>query len=227
VLRLNPEEISRILATANEAGIGIVPQAGNTGLVGGQIPSLSGTEIVLSVSRLNRVRKIDAGAMVVEAGLTLTEAQAIAERAGRLFPLSLPSEGSCQIGGALATNAGGVGVLAYGSARNLALGLEVLCRRADMGRSQSLKKDNSGQIWRPVHRLEGTSASSRRRPCCSQPAESDVVGFRHASALALFRLAEERRMRAPASASRPPSTSSCVTSPMRGCRSSGRPPGTC
>ena len=107
------EEVSRILALANEHGIGVVPQAGNTGLVGGQIPSMRGDEIVLSVSRLKSIRSIDAdgGTMIVDAGVTLSEAQTVAEKAGRMFPLSLASEGSAQIGGVLATNAGGTAVL--------------------------------------------------------------------------------------------------------------------
>ncbi|MDP4360627.1 FAD-binding protein, partial [Escherichia coli] len=89
--------------------IPVVPQAGNTGLVGGQMPMRG--EILLSVSRLKRVRAVDAAGftMTVEAGLTLAEAQAAADDAGRLFPLSLPSQGTCQIGGNLGTNAGGVG----------------------------------------------------------------------------------------------------------------------
>ncbi len=106
-------EVAQILAVAHEAGIGIVPQGGNTGLVGGQTPSPDGRQVVLALSRLTSVREVDAagGTMIVEAGVTLAEAKAAAERADRLFPLSLPSEGSCQIGGVLATNAGGVGVL--------------------------------------------------------------------------------------------------------------------
>ena len=101
-------EVARILGVANEAGIGVVPQGGNTGLVGGQIPSANGTEVVLSLARLTRVRAVDETAMIVEAGVTLTDAQLAAERAGRLFPLSLPSEGSHEIGG-VATNAAAPG----------------------------------------------------------------------------------------------------------------------
>ena len=193
------EEIARILATANEARVGIVPQAGNTGLVGGQIPSLSGAEIVLSVSRLNRVREIDASAMVVEAGLTLTEAQGHADRAGRLFPLSLPSEGSCQIGGALATNAGGVGVLAYGSARNLALGLEVVTASGEVWNGlKTLKKDNTGYDLRDLFiGSEGTlgiitAAALKLFPKPKEKATALVGLPNAASALALFRLTEER-----------------------------------
>src|SRR5690554_819181 len=141
------EEVSRILALANEARVGVVPQAGNTGLVGGQIPFETGNEIVVSVSRLKRIREINPAAyvMTVEAGLTLAECRAAAERVDRLFPLSLPSEGSCQIGGNLATNAGGVGVLAYGNARQLVLGLEVVLADGRIVPGlKALKKDNTG-----------------------------------------------------------------------------------
>jgi FAD/FMN-containing dehydrogenase len=144
-------EVARVLAVANEAGIGVVPQGGNTGLVGGQIPSANGTEVVLSLARLTRVRAVDETAMVLEAGVTLLDAQLAAERAGRLFPLSLPSEGSCEIGGVLATNAGGVGVLAYGNARALALGLEVVLADGQIWDGlRTLKKDNTGYDLRDL-----------------------------------------------------------------------------
>jgi FAD/FMN-containing dehydrogenase len=139
------QEVSKILALANGQSIPVVPQAGNTGLVGGQIP-IQG-EIVLSVARLNRVRAIDAAGftMTVEAGLTLAEVHAAADEVNRLFPLSLPSEGSCRIGGNLATNAGGVAVLAYGNARQLVLGLEVVLADGRVWNGLSaLKKDNTG-----------------------------------------------------------------------------------
>jgi FAD/FMN-containing dehydrogenase len=140
-------EVARILGLAHEAGVGVVPQAGNTGLVGGQIPYETGREIVLSVARMKRVRHVDPAGlgMTIEAGLTLAEAQEAARKAGRLLPLSLPSEGSCQIGGALATNAGGLAVLAYGSARSLVLGLEVVLADGRVWDGlRSLKKDNTG-----------------------------------------------------------------------------------
>lgn len=141
------DEVSRILALANAACVGIVPQAGNTGLVGGQIPSDDGREIVLSTARLTRIREVDAAtsSMTVEAGVTLANARAAAERADRLFPLSLPSEGSCCIGGNLATNAGGIGVLAYGSARALTLGVEAVLAGGRVWNGLSaLHKDNTG-----------------------------------------------------------------------------------
>ncbi len=147
------EEVSKILALANAENVGIVPQAGNTGLVGGQIPSASGNEIVLSVSRLKKIRNVDAAGctFVLEAGVTLAEAQQIAEKAGRLFPLSLASEGSCQIGGVLGANAGGTAVLAYGNARNLALGLEVVLANGEIWNGlKTLKKDNTGYDLRDL-----------------------------------------------------------------------------
>ena len=103
------EQVSSILKLANETRTAIVPQGGNTGLVGGQIPFETGHEVVVALERLNRVRNIDlaSNCMTVEAGLVLALAQQVAANAGRLFPLSLASEGSCQIGGVLATNAGG------------------------------------------------------------------------------------------------------------------------
>ena len=140
-------EVAAILKRANETRTAIVPQGGNTGLVGGQIPFESGHEVVVSLSRMTHVRDIDldGNTMTVEAGLVLANAQAVAASAGRLFPLSLASEGSCQIGGVLATNAGGMAVLAYGSARDLALGLEVVLADGSVWNGlKRLRKDNSG-----------------------------------------------------------------------------------
>jgi len=140
------DEVARILAIAHEAGIAVVPQSGNTGLVGGQTP-VDGTAILVSLARLDRIRSIDAagGTMTVEAGVTLANVQAAAADADRLFPLSLPSEGTCKIGGNLATNAGGTGVLAYGNARNLVLGVEVVLADGRIWNGlRALKKDNAG-----------------------------------------------------------------------------------
>ncbi|HEY8699187.1 MAG TPA: FAD-binding oxidoreductase [Rhizomicrobium sp.] len=138
-------EVSRILAICHETRTPIVPQGGNTGLVGGQIP-LNG-EILLSLTRMNRIHSLDAAGMTVvaEAGVVLAELQRAADDAGRMFPLSLAAEGSCTIGGNLSTNAGGVNVLRYGNARDLALGLEVVLadgRVLDLLRT--LRKDNTG-----------------------------------------------------------------------------------
>lgn len=140
-------EVAAIMAMAHEHRIAIVPQGGNTGLVGGQIPFETDTEIVLSLSRLNKIRHVDTacGALVCEAGVTLAAAQTAADSIDRLFPLSLGSEGTCQIGGNLATNAGGTAVLAYGTMRDLTYGLEVVLSDgrvlSDLG---ALKKDNTG-----------------------------------------------------------------------------------
>jgi FAD/FMN-containing dehydrogenase len=139
------EEVSRILAICHETSTPVVPQGGNTGLVGGQIPF--GGEVLLSLTRMNRVRNTDrTGAnMTVEAGLTLAGAQAAAGDAGMYFPLSLASEGSATIGGNLSTNAGGVHVLRYGMARELVLGLEVvLADGRVLSMLRSLRKDNTG-----------------------------------------------------------------------------------
>ena len=140
-------EVSAILAACNAARVGLVPQSGNTGLVGGQIPDESGRQILISMTRLDRVRSVDpvGMTMTLEAGVTLADAQAAAERAGRLFPLSLPSQGSCRIGGNLATNAGGTGVLVYGNTRALTLGIEAVLADGQVWNGlRALKKDNSG-----------------------------------------------------------------------------------
>ncbi len=139
------KEVAAILKLANDTGTPIVPQGGNTGLVGGQIPR--GGEIVLSLGRLDRIREVDAASntMTVEAGVVLIKAQAAAAQADRLFPLSLAAEGSCTIGGNLSTNAGGTGALAYGVARDLVLGLEVvLADGRVLNVLNKLKKDNTG-----------------------------------------------------------------------------------
>jgi D-lactate dehydrogenase (cytochrome) len=140
-------EVAAILTLANETGTPIVPQGGNTGLVGGGIPSDTATEIVLSLKRLDRIREVDAtsNTMTCEAGVVLANAQAAADVADRLFPLSLGAEGSCTIGGNLSTNAGGTGALAYGVARDLVLGLEVVLADGRLlNNLNKLKKDNTG-----------------------------------------------------------------------------------
>jgi FAD/FMN-containing dehydrogenase len=191
-------EVSQILALAHGAGLPVVPQAGNTGLVGGQIPICG--EILLSVSRLKRVRLVDAAGytMTVEAGLTLAEAQAAAEAANRLFPLSLPSEGSCQIGGNLSINAGGVSVLAYGNARQLALGLEVVLADGRVWDGlKGLKKDNSGYDLKDLFiGAEGTlgiitAAVLKLFPKPAEKATAFVALPDLNSALPLYALAQE------------------------------------
>lgn len=140
-------EVSAIMSLAHEAHIGVVPQGGNTGLVGGQIPDLSGNQIILSTERLRNIRAVDADSnvMVVEAGVVLDRIHEAADEINRLFPLSLGSQGSCQIGGNLSSNAGGTAVLAYGNARDLVLGLEVVLPDGRIWNGlRSLRKDNTG-----------------------------------------------------------------------------------
>jgi len=140
-------DVSRILAVCHRDEIAVVPCGGNTSYCGAATPDESGSQIVLSMRRLNRIRRIDAAnfSMIVEAGCTLAEAQAAAREADRLFPLSLGSEGTAQIGGNLSTNAGGTAVLRYGMMRDLVLGLEVILAdgRVISG-LKSLRKDNTG-----------------------------------------------------------------------------------
>ncbi|MGP2491611.1 FAD-binding oxidoreductase [Mesorhizobium sp. PUT5] len=141
------DEVSRILRLATETGTPIVPQSGNTGLVGGQVPDASGREVVLSLARLDRIREIDVASNTVtaEAGVILQTLQEAADAAGRLFPLSLAAQGSCRIGGNLSSNAGGTGVLAYGNARELCLGVEVVLPTGEVFDDlRKLKKDNTG-----------------------------------------------------------------------------------
>jgi len=140
-------EVSAIMKLATETGTPVVPQGGNTGLVGGGVPDTGGREIVLSLSRLNRIREVDplSNTITAEAGVVLKVLQDAAAAVDRLFPLSLASEGSCQIGGNLSSNAGGTGVLAYGNARELCLGVEVVLPTGEVFDDlRKLKKDNTG-----------------------------------------------------------------------------------
>lgn len=140
-------QVSAVVGICAEYGIPVVPQGGNTGLVGAGIPFERGDEIVLSLGRMNHIRELDPlnDTITVEAGCVLADVQAAAAEADRLFPLSLGAEGTCQIGGNLSTNAGGVGVLRYGNARNLVLGLEVvLPSGAVWDGLRGLRKDNTG-----------------------------------------------------------------------------------
>ena len=140
-------EVADVVRIAAAGAIGIVPQGGNTGLCGGATPSADRTQIVVSMSRMKKVRALDAenATMTVETGLTLAEAQAVAREAGFLFPLSLASEGTCQIGGNLSTNAGGTAVLRYGNMREQVLGLEVVLASGEIWNGlRGLRKDNTG-----------------------------------------------------------------------------------
>ncbi|MEO6854914.1 MAG: FAD-binding oxidoreductase [Rhodoferax sp.] len=140
-------EVAAVVKACAAAGVSIVPQGGNTGLVVGSTPDDSGTQIVLSLQRMHAVRQIDGAnlTMTVEAGCILQNLQDTAEKAGFLFPLSLAAEGSCTIGGNLSTNAGGTQVLRYGNTRELCLGLEVVTAHGEIWSGLSgLRKDNTG-----------------------------------------------------------------------------------
>ena len=141
------DQVAQLLALCNAHRIGVVPQGGNTGYCGGATPDDSGAQLLISLARLNRIRAIDAlnYSLIAEAGCVLADVQRAAAEAQRFFPLSLGSEGSCQIGGNLATNAGGVHVLRYGMMRDLVLGLEVALADGRLLSSLTrLRKDNTG-----------------------------------------------------------------------------------
>jgi FAD/FMN-containing dehydrogenase len=140
-------EVAAVVRACAESRTGVVPQGGNTGLCGAATPDSSGSQIVLNLSRMNRVRAIDAhnNTLTAEAGCVLANLQKAAEGAGRLFPLSLAAEGSCEIGGNLSTNAGGTAVLRYGNTRDLVLGLEVVLPSGEIWDGlRGLRKDNTG-----------------------------------------------------------------------------------
>ncbi len=146
-------QVAAILSACHEARVGVVPVGGNTGYCGGATPSEDGTQIVLSMARMRRVRAVDPHnfTMVAEAGCVLADVQAAAAAADRLFPLSLGSEGSCQLGGNLSTNAGGTAVLRYGMMRDLVLGLEVVLPDGRvLDALKSLRKDNTGYDLRDL-----------------------------------------------------------------------------
>jgi FAD/FMN-containing dehydrogenase len=140
-------QVSAILKRCNETRVGVVPVGGNTGYCGGATPSPDGSQIVLSLGRMRKVRRVDPlnYSLTVEAGCALAEVQAAATQADRLFPLSLGSEGSCQVGGNLSTNAGGTAVLRYGMMRDLVLGLEVVLPNGEVVNGlNGLRKNNTG-----------------------------------------------------------------------------------
>lgn len=141
------EQISAVVAICHNAQIPIVPQGGNTGLAGGGVPDETGNEVIINLSRLNRIRHRDPlnHTITVEAGCILADIQKAADEMDRLFPLSLAAEGSCEIGGNISTNAGGVAVLKYGNMRDLVLGLEVVLPDGRIWNGlRALRKDNSG-----------------------------------------------------------------------------------
>ncbi len=141
------DEVAAIVKLAATTGTPLIPQGGNTGLVGGQVPTADDEAVIVALSRLNTIRALDAEAnhAIVEAGVTLGALQEAAAGIDRLYPVSLASEGSCQIGGTIATNAGGTGVLAYGNTRQMVLGLEVVLADGRVWNGlRTLHKDNTG-----------------------------------------------------------------------------------
>ena len=194
-------DVAAVLRWCHQHRVPVVPQGGNTGLSGGATPDASGRALLLSLTRLNKLRRIDAlnNTLEVEAGVTLQQVQDAAREAGRLFPLSLAAQGSCTIGGNLATNAGGVQVLRYGNARELCLGLEVVTAEGEVWDGlRGLRKDNTGYDLRDLFiGSEGTlgvisAAVLKLHP---QPA-AQVVAFvavpTPAAALQLLQLAQAR-----------------------------------
>src|SRR5690606_11005365 len=150
----NREEVAQVVRLCAAANVPVVPQGGNTGQVAAATPDASGRSVVLPLLRMNKVCAVDleTDTITVEAGCVLQAVQEAAREVGRLFPLSLGAEGSCTIGGNLATNAGGTQVLRYGNARELALGLEVVTPQGDIWHGlRCLRKDNTGYDLRDLY----------------------------------------------------------------------------
>jgi FAD/FMN-containing dehydrogenase len=194
-------EVSRVVALCAREGVAIVPQGGNTGLSGGSVPTGGQPEIVLALGRMNRIRTLDPlnDTITVEAGCVLAAIQAAAAEAGRLFPLSLAAEGSCQIGGNLSTNAGGVNVLRYGNARALVLGLEVVLPDGRVWDGmRGLRKDNTGydlkQLFLGAEGTLGiiTAAVLRLHPRPSAAATAWIALASPRAAVELLALLHER-----------------------------------
>jgi len=195
------EGVAAVLRWCHARGVPVVPQGGNTGLSGGSTPDDTGRALVLSLTRLNKVRAVDPvnNTIEVEAGVTLQQVQEAAREAGRLFPLSLAAQGSCTIGGNLASNAGGVQVLRYGNARELCLGLEVVTAEGEVWNGlRGLRKDNTGYDLRDLFiGSEGTLGviTAAVLKLFPQPA-AQVVAFvavpTPAAAVQLLQLAQAR-----------------------------------
>jgi FAD/FMN-containing dehydrogenase len=177
--------VAEVVRVCNAAGTPIVPQGGNTGLCGGAIPDPDGSQVLLSLRRMNRIRSLDADdhTIVAEAGCTLSSIQSAAADADRFFPLSLAAEGTCQIGGNLSTNAGGINVLRYGTARAQALGLEVVLADGSTWHGLSaLRKDTAGYDLKQVFiGSEGTlgiitAATLRLYPAVRHP-KTALIGL--------------------------------------------------
>jgi FAD/FMN-containing dehydrogenase len=196
----NVKSVQHLLAWANEHQVGIIPQGGNTGLVGAQVPQ-RGDEIILSLAKLDRVRSVDAtaGVMTAEAGVILENAHRVAEAEKMMFPLWLASQGSARIGGVLSSNAGGVNVLAYGNARELTMGVEAVLADGRLYRGlNALKKDNTGYDLKDLLvGAEGTlgiiTAATLKLFPMPEDYETALVNIASPeAALALFQLMRER-----------------------------------
>jgi FAD/FMN-containing dehydrogenase len=196
-----PADVAAVVRWCAEHQVAIVPQGGNTGLSGGSTPDVTGTAVVLSLTRLNRVRAIDSinGTITIDAGCILQNVQQASDAVGSLFPLSLAAEGSCTIGGNLATNAGGTAVLRYGTARELCLGIEVVTPQGNLWNGlRGLRKDNSGYDLRDLYiGSEGTlgiitGAVMKMFPKPAAKVAAFVVIDTPADALELFERARSR-----------------------------------
>lgn len=194
------EAVQAVMRWAHEHRVGVIPQGGNTGLVGAQMP-LRGDEVILSLAKLDAIRSIDSGAgvMVAEAGVILENAHKAAEEAGAMFPLWLASQGSARIGGVLSSNAGGVNVLAYGNARELTMGVEaVLADGRLFSGLNALKKDNTGYDLKDLLvGAEGTlgiiTAASLKLYPLPEDHETALVNIASPeAAFSLFQLMRER-----------------------------------
>ena len=195
------DQVAAIVRLCAREGVAVVPQGGNTGLAGGSVPTGARREIVLSLARLSRIRALDAldDTVIAEAGCVLAQVQQAALDAGRYFPLSLAAEGSCQIGGVLSTNAGGVNVLRYGNAREQVLGLEVVLPDGNIWHGlRSLRKDNTGydlkQLFLGAEGTLGviTAAVLRLRPKPSASATAWIALDSPAAAVQLLAQLRER-----------------------------------
>jgi FAD/FMN-containing dehydrogenase len=195
------DEVVTLMQLCHQHRVPVVPQGGNTGLSGGAVPDPSGQAVVVSLTRLNRIREVDVlnNTLTVDAGVTLARVQQAARDAGRLFPLSLAAEGSCTIGGNLATNAGGVQVLRYGNARDLCLGLEVVTPGGELWAGlQGLRKDNTGYDLRDLYiGSEGTlgiitAAVLKLHPLPAGQAVALVAVPSPQAAIALLQLARQQ-----------------------------------
>lgn len=195
VLPAGTAQVSEVVALCAAQGIAIVPQGGNTSLCGASVPLAEGGQIVLNLSRMNRIRELDATnyTITVEAGCILADVRKAAEQGNRLFPLCLPAERHCEIGGNLSTNAGGINVLRYGNMRDLVLGLEVVLPDGRVWNGlRALRKDNSGYDLKHLFiGAEGTlgvvTAATLKLFPRPQAMASACVGLRDpAAAVALF-----------------------------------------